>query len=108
MANGGLTLSEESLKRLVPTRFARGAFLRQTTLPPQQTQALAEGTLRAQAAVKTERFAQQRRIQLEGKRVQIEKERLAESRRQADIAVQEARRARKRAEPSFIQTLFGK
>ena len=108
MANGGLTLSEESLKRLVPTRFARGAFLRQTAIGPQETQALAEGTLRAEAAARSQKAFQTLRIQLEGERVQNEKERLAESRRQADIAVQEARRARKRAEPSFIQTLFGK
>lgn len=101
MANGGLTLSEESLKRLVPTQFARGAFLRQTALPPQETQALAEGTLRAEARVKSERFAQTQRIQ-------VERERIAESARQADLNRQAARRARKEAEPSFIETLFGK
>ncbi len=97
---GGLTLSEESLKRLVPTQFARGAFLRQTALPPEQTKALAEGTLRAEARAKTERFAQTQRIQ-------VERERIAEIAKQATLNRQAARKARKAAEPSFIETLFG-
>ncbi len=105
MANGGLTLSEESLKWLVPTKFARSAFLRQQPLGPVQTQALAEGTLRAAAATKSERLADVRRIASVEK---IERERIAEGRRQTEAAAVERRRARKAAEPSFIEILFGK
>jgi hypothetical protein len=106
--NLGLTLSEESLKRLVPTKFARGAFLRQQPLGPVQTQALAEGTLRAAAAVKSQRLAQVQRIQVEKERIALEKRRFTESKRQFAAAAAERRRERKRAEPSFIETLFGK
>lgn len=101
MANGGLTLSEESLRRLVPPQAARNVFLRQTQEDPQAIQARAEGTLRAEAAVRSTRFLQTQRIQ-------IERERIAESKRQFEIDLQVARRERKRDEPSFIQTLFGK
>lgn len=103
MANGGLTLSEESLKRLVPTQFARGAFLRQTALPPEQTKALAEGTLRAEARTKSERLANVQRIA-------VQREQIAEQKRASiariEAAAVAARRERKRAEPSFIENLF--
>ncbi len=98
---GGLTLSEEAIKRLVPTQFARSQFLRQRPLGAVETRALAEGTLRAEAAVKSQRIAQLQRVQ-------VEKERIAESRRQSEAAAMQRRRERKAAEPSFIETLFGK
>lgn len=112
MANGGLTLSEESLKRLVPTTFARSTFLRQQQLAPETTAALAEGTLRAEAAVKSERLANVQRI-AESKRqadlrAQVQRENIAESKRASEAAAREARKARQRAEPSFVETLFGK
>ncbi len=100
----GLTLSEESLRRLVPPAAARNVFLRQTQEDPQAVMARAEGTLRAEAAVKSQRLAQVQNVQMEEKRI-------AESRRQFDIGeINRAAEAgrRKRDEPSFIQTLFGK
>lgn len=110
MPNGGLTLSEESLKRLVPTTFARSTFLRQQVLAPETTAALAEGTLRAAAKTKSERLANVQRI-TESKRqanlqAQVQRESIAESKRASEAAAVAARRARKAAEPTFIETLF--
>ncbi len=96
---GGLTFSEESLRRLVPIQAERNVFLSQTQEDPQVVQARAEGTLRAEAAVKSQRVLQTQRIQ-------VERERIAEIAKQATLNRQAARRARKAAEPSFVETLF--
>lgn len=87
MAHGGLTLSEESLKRLVPPQAARNVFLRQTQEDPQAIQARAEGTLRAAAAVKSQRLVDLRRFGLE-------EERLEEESRRFDVAQATSERAR--------------
>ncbi|MEE9239475.1 MAG: hypothetical protein V3U58_07910 [Thermodesulfobacteriota bacterium] len=104
MANGGLSpLSEESIRRLGESALIkRRQFVTQgRTFGPVTAAAFAEGTLRAEAGAKTERDFRLQRIRLE-------EERIAEERRRTDLAAQEARRARKAAEPSFISTLFGK
>lgn len=108
----GLALSEESLKRLVPTKFARGAFLRQQPLGPVQTQALAEGTLRAEAAVKSQRLAQVQRIGIEKERIQVEREKIKEQRRRTASVLAEQKRAerqrKKESDRNFItKILFG-
>ncbi len=76
-------------------------FLTKTELAPQTTQAITEGILEQERLEKQD----QSRIAIQAK---LERERITESSRQADLRAQEARRARKAAEPSFIQTLFGK
>lgn len=88
------------LKGLAST-IRRQQFITKTELGPQTTQALAE------AGLEQERLERQAtaRISLQ---TQVERERITESKRQFETLAIERRRARKEAEPSFIETLFGK
>ncbi len=102
MAIGRLSpFSEESIRRLGESALIkRKQFATQgRTFGPVTAAAFAEGTLRAGAEAK-----QNREFRL--KQIQVEKERIAESKRQADIKARGTRRARKAAEPSFVETLF--
>ena len=94
-------LSQESIRRLGESALIkRKQFATQgRAFGPVTAAAFAEGTLRAEAEAK-----QNREFRL--KQIQVEKERIAESKRQAETRTQEARRARKAAEPSFVETLF--
>lgn len=103
-------LIQQSAGRLkgLASVIRRQQFITKTELGPQTTQAIAE------AGLEQERLERQTtaRVSLQAK---IERERIKSTekieKRRADIAEQqvaEARRARKRAEPSFVETLFGK
>ncbi len=88
------------LKGLAST-IRRQQFITKTELGPQTTQAITE------AGLEQERLERQAtsRISLQAS---VERERIAESRRQSEAVAQQRRRERKAAEPTFIETLFGK
>jgi hypothetical protein len=94
-------LAEESVSRIAKSALIKNRqFATQgQTFGPVAAQAFAEGELRAEAEGKRgEAFDQQK--------INIEQERIAENKRQFDISAREARKARKAAEPTFIQGLF--
>ncbi len=92
--------SGSRLKNLAST-IRRQQFITKTEVGPQTVEALAE------AGLESERLEKQAtsRISLQA---QVERERIAESKRQSEAAAVQARRARKAAEPTFIETLFSK
>lgn len=99
------------LKGLAST-IRRQQFITKTELGPQTTQAIAEAGLEQERLERqtTARVSLQAGVERERLETQerISREQIQAQERISREQIQAARKARKRAEPSFVETLFGK